>query len=150
MQSEPLRIDDDTLSPHQSKPLAGKRGLKQRIVDEVVKFLIAAFYLWVMFGTFALHESVVSDKDHINFKLPFLWARSRECPHIRESDACRRRFTFCRLVQRQAADLSNSVQSDRILSVVFGPLLCGRSVCRHGQREDNWREPPHDRRWQSE
>ena len=67
MQSEPLRIDDDTLSPHQSKPLAGKRGLKQRIVDEVVKFLIAAFYLWVMFGTFALHESVVSDKDHINF-----------------------------------------------------------------------------------
>ena len=67
MQSESLRIDDDTLSPHESKLLAGKRGLKQRIVDEVVKFLIAAFYLWVMFGTFVLHESVVSDKDHINF-----------------------------------------------------------------------------------
>jgi hypothetical protein len=45
----------------------GKRGLKQRIVDEVVKFLMAAFYLWVMFGALALHESVVSDKAHISY-----------------------------------------------------------------------------------
>ena len=44
-----------------------KRGLKQRILDEVVKFLGIAFYLWVMFGVFALHESVVSAKDHINY-----------------------------------------------------------------------------------
>jgi len=44
-----------------------KRDLKQRIFDEVVKFATIVFYLWVMFGTFALHESVVSEKDHINF-----------------------------------------------------------------------------------
>ena len=65
MQSKPLQTS--ALSPHESEPPAGKRGFKQRVVDEVIKFWIAAFYLWVMFGTFALHESVVSDKDHINF-----------------------------------------------------------------------------------
>ena len=67
MQSEPLQTEDEAVSPHESKPPAGKRGLKQRIVDEVVKFLIAALYLWVVFGVFALHESVVSGKNHIDF-----------------------------------------------------------------------------------
>ena len=67
MQSEPLRTDDDALSPHESNPPGGKRGLKQRVVEEVIKFWIAAFYLWVMFGTFALHESIVSNKQHIDY-----------------------------------------------------------------------------------
>jgi hypothetical protein len=44
-----------------------KLGLKQRLFDEVIKFLAIAFYLWVMFGVFALHESVVSAKDHIEY-----------------------------------------------------------------------------------
>src|ERR1700732_2301720 len=44
-----------------------KTGLKQRLFDEVIKFLAIAFYLWVMFGVFALHESVVSAKDHIDY-----------------------------------------------------------------------------------
>jgi hypothetical protein len=44
-----------------------KRDLKQRILDEVIKFLGIAFYLWVMFGMFALHESVVAEKNHINY-----------------------------------------------------------------------------------
>jgi hypothetical protein len=44
-----------------------KRGLKQRAWDEVVRFAAIVIYLWVMFGTFALHESVVSAKDHINY-----------------------------------------------------------------------------------
>ena len=44
-----------------------KRDLKQRVFDEVAKFATIVFYLWVMFGTFALHESVVSEKDHINY-----------------------------------------------------------------------------------
>src|ERR1700730_1195799 len=45
----------------------GKRDLKQRILNEVVKVFGIAFYLWVMFGVFALHESVVSEKNHINY-----------------------------------------------------------------------------------
>src|SRR5207237_9546746 len=44
-----------------------KKNLKHRLVDEVIKFLAIAFYLWVVFGVFALHESVVSAKDHINY-----------------------------------------------------------------------------------
>jgi fumarate reductase subunit C len=44
-----------------------KRDLKQRVFDEVIKFLAIAFYLWVMFGVFALHELVVSAKDHIDY-----------------------------------------------------------------------------------
>jgi hypothetical protein len=44
-----------------------KRDLRQRILDEVIKFLGIAFYLWVMFGMFALHESVVAEKNHINY-----------------------------------------------------------------------------------
>jgi hypothetical protein len=44
-----------------------KLGLKQRLFDEVIKFFAIAFYLWVMFGVFALHESVVSAKDHIEY-----------------------------------------------------------------------------------
>jgi hypothetical protein len=44
-----------------------KRDLKQRILDELLKFLGIAFYLWVMFGMFALHESVVAEKNHINY-----------------------------------------------------------------------------------
>jgi hypothetical protein len=67
MQSKPLQTDgasrisgEDTLPEH-------KLSLKQRLFDEVIKFLAIAFYLWVMFGVFALHESVVSAKDHINY-----------------------------------------------------------------------------------
>src|SRR5260370_37798768 len=44
-----------------------KRGLTRRAWDEVVRFAAIVIYLWVMFGTFALHESVVSAKDHINY-----------------------------------------------------------------------------------
>src|SRR5208282_1951719 len=44
-----------------------KHDLKQRIFDEVIKFFGIVFYLWMMFGVFALHESVVSAKDHINY-----------------------------------------------------------------------------------
>jgi fumarate reductase subunit C len=53
----------------QSKPLqaTGASRLKQRVLDEVIKFLAIAFYLWVMFGVFALHESVVSAKNHIDY-----------------------------------------------------------------------------------
>jgi hypothetical protein len=48
-------------------PHERQRSLKQRAFDEVAKFSTIVFYLWVMFGTFAVHESVVSEKDHINY-----------------------------------------------------------------------------------
>jgi fumarate reductase subunit C len=41
--------------------------MSANVFDEVMKFLAIAFYLWVMFGVFALHESVVSAKDHIDY-----------------------------------------------------------------------------------
>jgi len=44
-----------------------KRDVKQRVFNEVIKFFGIALYLWVMFGVFALHESVVSTKDHIDY-----------------------------------------------------------------------------------
>jgi hypothetical protein len=45
----------------------GKRSFKQRALDEAIRFSVIVFYLWVMFATFALHESVVTAKDHINY-----------------------------------------------------------------------------------
>ena len=56
-----------TMPPGEGTPHARKRDLKLRVFDEVIKFLKIAVYLWVMFGVFALHESVVSAKDHINY-----------------------------------------------------------------------------------
>lgn len=48
---------------HERKP-----GFRQRVVvDEIIKFLGIAIYLWLMFGMFALHELVVSAKDHIDY-----------------------------------------------------------------------------------
>ena len=44
-----------------------KPDLKRRALDEVARFSAIVLYLWVMFGTFALHESMVSEKDHINY-----------------------------------------------------------------------------------
>ena len=66
MQSKPLQTD---VLPHlrSGTPPQRKLGLKQRVFDEIIKFLAIAVYLWVMFGVFALHEVVVSAKDHINY-----------------------------------------------------------------------------------
>jgi hypothetical protein len=64
MRSKPLPTDG-------ASPISNEGthtpGLEQRAVDEVMKFSAIVLYLWVMFGTFALHESVVSAKDHINY-----------------------------------------------------------------------------------
>jgi hypothetical protein len=49
--------------PHVSGPEMRKTDLKRRVRDEVARFSAIVLYLWVMFGTFALHESVVSQKD---------------------------------------------------------------------------------------
>src|SRR6202043_2169945 len=67
MPSKPLQTDDASRISGEGTLPERKLGLKQRLFDEVIKFLKIAVYLWVMFGVFALHESVVSAKDHINY-----------------------------------------------------------------------------------
>ena len=67
MQSKPLQTDDTSRISGEGTLHERKRGLKQRLFDQVIQFLAIAFYLWVMFGVFALHESVVSAKDHIEY-----------------------------------------------------------------------------------
>ena len=66
-QSKPLQTDGPSRISGQGTSPQRKLSLKQRVFDEIIKFLAIAFYLWVMFGVFALHESVVSAKDHINY-----------------------------------------------------------------------------------
>ena len=67
MRGKPLQTDDTSRISGEGKVPERKLGLKQRLFDEVIKFLAIDFYLWVMFGVFALHESVVSAKDHIEY-----------------------------------------------------------------------------------
>jgi hypothetical protein len=67
MQTKPLQSGGASRISGEGKVPERKLGLKQRLFDEVIKFLAIAFYLWVMFGVFALHESVVSAKDHIEY-----------------------------------------------------------------------------------
>jgi hypothetical protein len=67
MRTTPLQTDGVSCISGEGTPHQRKGGLKQRVLDEVIKFLAIAFYLWVMFGVFALHEAVVSEKDHINY-----------------------------------------------------------------------------------
>ena len=67
MRRKPLQTDSVSRISDKSMLHDRKTNLKHRLVDEVIKFLAIAFYLWVVFGVFALHESVVSAKDHINY-----------------------------------------------------------------------------------
>ena len=67
MRRKPLQTDSVSRISDKSMLHDRKKNLKHRLVDEVIKFLAIAFYLWVVFGVFALHESVVSAKDHINY-----------------------------------------------------------------------------------
>ena len=67
MRGKPLQTDDTSRISGEGTLHERKRGLKQRLFDQVIQFLAIAFYLWVMFGVFALHESVVSAKDHIEY-----------------------------------------------------------------------------------
>ena len=67
MRAKPIQTDDVPRISGEGTLHERKPGLKQRVFDEVVKFLAIAFYLWVVFGVFALHEWVVSAKDHIDY-----------------------------------------------------------------------------------
>ena len=70
MRAKPIQTDDVSRISGEGTLHERKPGLKQRLFDEVVKFLAIALYLWVTFGVFALHEWVVSAKDHIDHAYP--------------------------------------------------------------------------------
>jgi hypothetical protein len=40
----------------------------ERIIHEIKEFVGMAAYLWMLFGLFALHESIVLEQHHINYK----------------------------------------------------------------------------------
>jgi hypothetical protein len=67
MQSKPLQTDDASRTFGEGTLHKRTRDLKHRVLDEVINFLAIALYLWVTFGVFALHEWVVSAKDHIDY-----------------------------------------------------------------------------------
>src|SRR3984893_10321176 len=67
MQSKPLQADGASRISDEGTLHERKLSLKQRAFDAVVKFLAIALYLWVTVGVFALHQWVVSAKDHIDY-----------------------------------------------------------------------------------
>jgi hypothetical protein len=46
---------------------ASKPTLKQRAYHGLKEYLVIALYLWVVFGLFVLHESIILAKHHIDF-----------------------------------------------------------------------------------
>ena len=50
-------------SQNQHKP-----GLKEKAVQQLREFLAMFIYLWVLFGLFALHQSIVLAQEHINYQ----------------------------------------------------------------------------------
>jgi hypothetical protein len=67
MRAKPLQTDSASHISGEGTLPERKAGIKQRLFDEVISFLAIALYLWVVFGVFALHEWVVSAKDHIDY-----------------------------------------------------------------------------------
>jgi fumarate reductase subunit C len=67
MQNKPLQKDSSSRTDDEGTRYEKKPNFKTRALDEIREFGKIVFYLWVMFGIFALHESVVSAKDHINY-----------------------------------------------------------------------------------
>jgi hypothetical protein len=67
MQAKPLQTDNVSPISSEGALPERKRSLKKRLFDEVGNFLAIVAYLFVMFGVFALHESVVSAKNHIEY-----------------------------------------------------------------------------------
>lgn len=69
MSHESAKIDGspDTAEPGRlSKP---NRDLKARVIHEAKSFLVMFVYLWVLFGLFALHESLILAQHGIEFEI---------------------------------------------------------------------------------
>jgi hypothetical protein len=67
MSSEPTPTAAPQLAT-EPRPHARRRHIVERIIHEVKAFLGMAVYLWICFGLFALHESIVLEQHHIDYK----------------------------------------------------------------------------------
>ena len=56
------------MSTYQVRADGRGRNVRGKIIHETKKFLGMAAYLWVMFGLFALHESIVLAKHQMSYK----------------------------------------------------------------------------------
>jgi hypothetical protein len=45
-----------------------KPGLKDEAIHQLREFLVMFIYLWVLFGLFSLHQSIVLAQEHINYQ----------------------------------------------------------------------------------
>jgi hypothetical protein len=68
MNSEPTPTGAVPRAAGQPGPHARRRSVVERIIHEIKQFLGMAVYLWILFGLFALHESIVLARHQINYK----------------------------------------------------------------------------------
>jgi hypothetical protein len=61
MTSEPSKAGDPALS--------GKQRITQKLKHEAEEWIVMFLYLWVIFGLFALHESILRAEQHQNYRL---------------------------------------------------------------------------------
>jgi membrane protein CcdC involved in cytochrome C biogenesis len=61
MTSEPSKAGHPALS--------GKRRIAQKLKQEAEEWFVMFIYLWVIFGLFALHESILRAEQHQNYRL---------------------------------------------------------------------------------
>jgi hypothetical protein len=72
-QSEQRTTCDTSLAGHSGAPMEKhadrnrRRGLKERAVHEVRELVFIFLYLFVWFGLFTIHESIVLEQHHIGF-----------------------------------------------------------------------------------
>jgi hypothetical protein len=64
MRSKSLQTDGASSISCEGTSHERKPRLKRRLFDEVIKFLAIAFYLWVMFGVFALQRLIPLSQVH--------------------------------------------------------------------------------------
>lgn len=65
LRNEPQQADRSTAEVgEKSEP---KPNFKERAKDQIRDFALMAFYLWIVFGMMALHESIILSQHQINF-----------------------------------------------------------------------------------
>jgi len=68
MSTDPAPLNPISPTRELGEPEGHKRTLLARVIDEVMKFAGMALYLWVVFGLFVLHERIVLEEHHIDYR----------------------------------------------------------------------------------
>ena len=68
MPDEPVRTYHAEAAPAKDRSGKSGRGLKQRIREEVNKFLVITLYLWAMLALFSLHKTIVLEQSHVDYQ----------------------------------------------------------------------------------